>query len=147
MTTSLTAARIRRRVGAPDLLWLAWRQHRWTIVSGVVLVAGLCGYMLSNEAGIVPVTYQSCGPNCFYSSGGFFPRTLVADLQLWLARSGKTVPRKIVINYRTEPGSPEYIAVLSDWKFPKHIPDAHFRRHLPIHAQCIEFLKVKEVQP
>jgi hypothetical protein len=69
------------------------------------------------------------------------------DLQLWLARSGRKVPRKIVINYRTEPGSPEYIAVLSDWKFPKQIPDAHFRRQLPNHAQRIEFLKVKEVQP
>ena len=69
------------------------------------------------------------------------------DLQLWLARSGKKVPRKIVINYRTEPGSPEYIAVLSDWRFPKDIPDSHFRRQLPGNAQRIEFLKAKEIQP
>jgi hypothetical protein len=69
------------------------------------------------------------------------------DLQLWLARSGKKVPRKIVINYRTEPGSPEYIAVFSDWKFPKDIPDSHFRRQLPRNAQRIEFLKAKEIQP
>src|SRR6516165_2454128 len=40
------------------------------------------------------------------------------DLQLWLVRSGKPIPLKLVINYRTEPGSPEYIATLSDWKFP-----------------------------
>jgi len=69
------------------------------------------------------------------------------DLQVWLARSGRRIPRKIVINYRTEPGSPEFIAVLSDWKFPKHIPDSHFRRQLPKDAKRIEFLKVKEVQP
>jgi hypothetical protein len=69
------------------------------------------------------------------------------DLQLWLSRSEKSVPRKIVINYRTEPGSPEYIAVLSDWKFPRDIPDSHFRRQLPRDARRIEFLKVKEVQP
>jgi hypothetical protein len=68
------------------------------------------------------------------------------DLQLWLARSSKPVPRKIVINYRSEPGSPEFIAVLSDWKFPKQIPDSHFRRQLPKDAKRIEFLKVKEVQ-
>lgn len=66
------------------------------------------------------------------------------DLQLWLARTGKPVPRKIVINYRTEPGSPEYIAVLSDWKFPKEISESHFRPDLPKDAKRIEFLKVKE---
>src|SRR5271167_815905 len=69
------------------------------------------------------------------------------DLQLWLDRSGKPVPRKIVINYRTEPGSPEYIAVLSDWKFPKQISDSHFQAQLPKDAKRIEFLKVKESQP
>jgi hypothetical protein len=69
------------------------------------------------------------------------------DLQLWLDRSGKPVPRKIVINYRTEPGSPEYIAVLSDWKFPKQISDSHFNPQLPKDAKRIEFLKVKESQP
>jgi hypothetical protein len=37
---------------------------------------------------------------------------------------GKPLPRKIVINYRTEPGSPEYVAVLSDWEFPSKIPTA-----------------------
>jgi len=69
------------------------------------------------------------------------------DLQLWLDRSGKPLPRKIVINYRTEPGSPEYIAVLSDWKFPKEISESHFRADLPKGAKRIEFLNVKEPQP
>jgi hypothetical protein len=69
------------------------------------------------------------------------------DLQLWLDRSGKPVPRKIVINYRTEPGSPEYIAVLSNWKFPKQISDGHFSPQLPKDAKRIEFLTVKETQP
>src|SRR5271155_2905647 len=65
------------------------------------------------------------------------------DLQLWLARSGKPVPRKIVINYRTEPGSPEFIAVLSDWKFPKQVSSSKFHADLPKDAKRIEFLKVK----
>jgi hypothetical protein len=69
------------------------------------------------------------------------------DFQLWLDRSKKRVPRKIVINYRTEPGSPEYIAVLSDWKFPKQIPDSRFSEQLPKDAKRIEFLKIKEPQP
>ena len=69
------------------------------------------------------------------------------DFQLWLDHSGKTIPRKIVINYRTEPGSPEYIAVLSDWKFPKQIADSHFVSQVPKDAKRIQFLKVKESQP
>jgi hypothetical protein len=88
MIKPLTAARVTRsRVGVPDLLWLAWRQHRWAIVSGAVLVAALCGCLLSNEAGLVPVTTQSCGPGClsFLSASGFFSRSGLGDVQLWLA--------------------------------------------------------------
>jgi hypothetical protein len=69
------------------------------------------------------------------------------DLQLWLDRTGKPVPRKIVINYRNQPGVPEYIAVLSDWKFPKQISESHFQPQLPKDAKHIEFLKVKGTQP
>jgi len=69
------------------------------------------------------------------------------DFQLWLDRSAKPVPRKMVINYRTEPGAPEYIAVLSNWKFPKQIPQSDFFAALPKDAKQIEFLKVKEPQP
>ncbi len=69
------------------------------------------------------------------------------DLQLWLDRTAKPVPRKLVINYRTEPGSPEFIAVLSQWKFPKAISETQFRSKIPKDAKRIEFLKVKEVQP
>ncbi|HEY3606375.1 MAG TPA: ABC transporter permease subunit [Pseudonocardiaceae bacterium] len=86
MIKSLTVPqRTRARVGARDLLWLAWRQHRWVILSGAVLVAVLCGYMLSNEAGIVPVTYQSCGPLCTELFGRFPEQSAAADVQLWLA--------------------------------------------------------------
>jgi hypothetical protein len=69
------------------------------------------------------------------------------DLQIWLDRSTNPVPRKLVIDYRIEPGSPEFIAVLSDWKFPKQIPNSHFLPKVPKDAQRIEFLRVKEVQP
>lgn len=69
------------------------------------------------------------------------------DLQLWLARSGKPIPLKLVITYRTEPGSPQYIATFSDWKFPTEIPSSRFRATLPKDVKRIEFLKVKESQP
>jgi hypothetical protein len=69
------------------------------------------------------------------------------DLQLWLQHSGKSLPRKIVINYRTEPGSPEYVAVLSNWEFPSKIPGSLFRPPLPKKAKKIDILKLKEANP
>jgi hypothetical protein len=69
------------------------------------------------------------------------------DYQLWLSRSGKPIPLKVVINYRTEPGSPQYIATLSDWKFPAEIPSTRFQAVIPKDVKRIEFLSVKESQP
>ena len=43
--------------------------------------------------------------------------------------------------------APEYIAVLSDWKFPERIAASHFRPDLPKGVKRIEFLKVKESKP
>ena len=69
------------------------------------------------------------------------------DWQVWLDRSGKPIPRKVVINYRSLPGSPEYIAILSNWKFPERIAASHFQPALPKDVKRIEFLKVKESKP
>jgi hypothetical protein len=69
------------------------------------------------------------------------------DWQIWLQRTGKHLPRKVVINYRNAPGSPEYVAVLSDWKFPESIPASAFRPDLPKDAKKIEIAKVKETKP
>ncbi len=71
------------------------------------------------------------------------------DWQIWLQRKGKDLlfPRKVVINYRNAPGSPEYVAVLSDWKFPESIPASVFRPDLPKDAHRIDIKKVKELKP
>ena len=69
------------------------------------------------------------------------------DWQIWLQRTGKHLPRKVVVNYRNAPGSPEYAGVLSDWKFPESIPAGVFRPDLPKDAKQIEIAKVKETKP
>ena len=66
------------------------------------------------------------------------------DWQIWLQRTGKHLPRKIVIDYRNAPASPEYASVLSDWKFPASIPASVFRPDLPKDAIRIDIKKVKE---
>lgn len=69
------------------------------------------------------------------------------DFQIWIDRSGKPLPRKIVINHRSEPGSPEYIAILSGWKFPKDIAASRFQPQLPKDAKQIAFMKAEEAKP
>lgn len=69
------------------------------------------------------------------------------DWQIWLQRTGRHLPRKVVINYRNAPGSPEYVAVLSDWKFPASIPASVFQPDLPKDAKRIDIMKVKETKP
>jgi hypothetical protein len=69
------------------------------------------------------------------------------DWQIWLQRTGRHLPRKIVISYRNAPGSPEYVAVLSDWKFPASIPASVFQPVLPKDAKRIDIMKVQETKP
>ncbi len=69
------------------------------------------------------------------------------DWQIWIQRSGKPLPRKVVINYRATPGLPQYVAVISDWKFPGTIPEARFAVQIPKKAVRIKIVDVKEPHP
>jgi hypothetical protein len=46
--------------------------------------------------------------------------------QVWVEDSQTPVPRKIVVEYKTLPGCPEYTALLSDWEFPENIAASVF---------------------
>ncbi len=46
------------------------------------------------------------------------------DFQIWVTRDAESLLRKVIITYKTLPGSPQYTAVLSDWNFnPKIAAD------------------------
>jgi len=51
-----------------------------------------------------------------------------------------------VINHRSRPGSPEFIALLSNWKFPADIAASRFAPQVPKDAKKIEFMKVEEIK-
>jgi hypothetical protein len=68
------------------------------------------------------------------------------DFQIWIDHTGKPLPRKIV-NHRSEPGSPEFIAILSGWKFPEDIASTRFQPQLPKDAKQIAFMKAEEAKP
>ena len=97
------------------------------------------GIVFSGYIGVNDAAGEDCDHLAFSKSN--------VDWQIWLQRNGKHLPRKVVINYRNAPGSPEYVAVLSDWKFPGSIPASVFRPDLPKDAKRIDIGKVKETKP
>lgn len=48
------------------------------------------------------------------------------DWQIWIEQGAKPVPRKIVITYKDEDGSPSYTALFSNWDFQTKLPDFLF---------------------
>ena len=53
------------------------------------------------------------------------------------------VPRKSLVTYKLQPGSPQWAAVLSDWRFDEPLADAIFEPLLPEGAAKIDFLKAE----
>src|SRR5215469_1074431 len=49
------------------------------------------------------------------------------DWQLWIESGPKPVPRKFVITYKDEAGSPQFTAVFSNWDFVTTLPDFVFK--------------------
>ena len=67
-----------------------------------------------------------------------------ADWQVWIADGPKPLVHKIVINYKTKVGSPQYTAILSDWDLQSPISDSVFTFVPPDGAAKID---VKPRQP
>ena len=65
----------------------------------------------------------------------------VIDWQIWIEQGGRPVPRKLVITYKQEPGSPQYTARFSDWNFQPRLAESSFTFHPPDGADKIDFLK------
>jgi hypothetical protein len=61
------------------------------------------------------------------------------DWQIWIEDGIQWVPRKLVITYKTLPGAPQFIAVLSHWDLMTLAPDGMFAANLPSDASRIAF--------
>jgi len=65
------------------------------------------------------------------------------DWQIWIEDGARPVPRKIVITYKDEEGSPEYTAILSNWDFETKLPDFLFNFEPPAGASKINVAEIK----
>lgn len=65
------------------------------------------------------------------------------DWQIWIEAGAKPVPRKIVITYKDEGGSPQYTAIFSNWDFETRLPDFLFAFEVPAGAAKIDVAQIK----
>jgi len=66
------------------------------------------------------------------------------DWQIWIEDGPQPIPRKLLITYKNEPGSPQYTARLSGWDFQPRLSDHYFQFQTPAGANEIEFLTTQQ---
>jgi len=66
------------------------------------------------------------------------------DWQIWIEDNDQLTPRKYLINFKNDEGSPQFTAYLSDWDFSPSLSDDIFSFSPPEGTKEIEFMKVEE---
>ncbi len=67
------------------------------------------------------------------------------DWEIWIEAGDKPLPRKLVITYKHQPGSPRYMLTIPRWDISPISPDA-FELDLPADAQRIDALPSASVE-
>lgn len=55
--------------------------------------------------------------------------------QIWIEDGNRTIPRKLVVTYKNQPESPQFIAVINDWIFNEPLPAKLFNQNLRNNAR------------
>ena len=66
-----------------------------------------------------------------------------ADFQLWVTADGRALPLRFAITYATEPGEPEFLAMLRHWRLTPYIDDGVFTFNPPQGAKKVPFRKAE----
>jgi len=66
------------------------------------------------------------------------------ELELWIEKNDKALPRRLIATYRSEPGQPSFIAEMFDWNFSVHPSDAEFTFQPPEGATQVELKPAKK---
>jgi hypothetical protein len=61
----------------------------------------------------------------------FFAQPPGIELELWVEKSDRALPRRLIVAYRSLPGQPNFIAEFSDWDFSIHPTAADFTAQPP----------------
>jgi hypothetical protein len=60
------------------------------------------------------------------------------DWQIWIEADDTPLPRKLVINYKQEPGEPRYAATILRWNLSPELSDDVFRFEPPVGAEKMD---------
>lgn len=63
------------------------------------------------------------------------------DVQLWVAKGDKPVPRRIVVTYKNLDGQPQFWAQFEDWNFLPNLSETSFSYSPPAHGKRIDFFR------
>jgi hypothetical protein len=64
-----------------------------------------------------------------------------ADIQMWVAKGEKPVPRRIVVTYKNLDGESQFRAHFEEWNFSPNFSDTVFLYSPPAHAERISFFQ------
>ncbi len=68
----------------------------------------------------------------------FFNQEPDIDAELWLEDNDRSLPRRVIMTYRSLAGRPNFIAELSDWDFSRQFPDSDFVFNPPPGVQQVK---------
>jgi hypothetical protein len=68
------------------------------------------------------------------------------DFQIWIEDGAQPVPRQLLITYKNEPGSPQYLVRLTDWNFKPQFSADYFQFIPPEGSDQMEFMTITEVE-
>jgi hypothetical protein len=60
------------------------------------------------------------------------------ELELWVEDNEQSLPRRLIVSYRSLPGQPNFIAEFSNWNFMVHPSDAEFEFTPPPGAERLQ---------
>jgi hypothetical protein len=72
----------------------------------------------------------------------FFSQPPGIELELWVEKNDQSLPRRLIVTYRTLRGEPNFIAEFSDWNFNIHPSDADFAFQPPADATQVQLKPV-----
>ncbi len=72
----------------------------------------------------------------------FFSQPPGIELELWVEKNDQSLPRRLIVTYRTLAGEPNFVAEFSDWNFNIHPSDADFTFQPPADATQVQLKPV-----
>lgn len=112
--------------------------YGFTLPLSDILFSDPYGSLMNNvSAGVVVGESSINGNKCRHLA--FVEKYI--DWQLWVSTGVRKLPCKLVITYKTVPGSPQYTAVFSDWNLNPDVSESIFKPSIPEGADRIDFIK------